>query len=206
MKLYYSPGACSQAPHIILHEIGLDHQAVRVDLRAKTLEDGSDYLAINPKGAVPALQLASGEVLTENAVILQYLGDRANWPEVLPPMGDFRRYRVLEMVNFITTELHKRFGFLFNRDATDDMKKLVAGELEKKLDFMDRSLADGPFLFGDDLTLPDAYLFVMAGWADKLFGLGRWSNLKAFRARMIERPSVRHVLRLEGLLQEEPAG
>jgi len=206
MKLYYSPGACSQAPHIILHEIGLDHQAVRVDLRAKTLEDGSDYLAINPKGAVPALQLASGEVLTENAVILQYLGDRANWPEVLPPMGDFRRYRVLEMVNFITTELHKRFGFLFNRDATDDMKKLVAGELEKKLDFMDRSLGDGPFLFGDDLTLPDAYLFVMAGWADKLFGLDRWSNLKAFRVRMIERPSVRHVLRLEGLLQEEPAG
>ena len=206
MKLYYSPGACSQAPHIILHEIGLDHQAVRVDLRAKTLEDGSDYLAINPKGAVPALQLASGEVLTENAVILQYLGDRANWPEVLPPMGDFRRYRVLEMVNFITTELHKRFGFLFNRDATDDMKKLVTRDLGKKLDFIDQRLGEGPFLFGDDLTLPDAYLFVIAGWADKLFGLDRWSNLKAFRARMIERPSVRHVLRLEGLLQEEPAG
>jgi len=206
MKLYYSPGACSQAPHIILHEIGLDHQAVRVDLRAKTLEDGSDYLAINPKGAVPALQLASGEVLTENAVILQYLGDRANWPEVLPPMGDFRRYRVLEMVNFITTELHKRFGFLFNRDATDDMKKLVTRDLGKKLDFIDQRLGEGPFLFGDDLTLPDAYLFVIAGWAEKMLGLDRWPNLKAFRMRMTERPSVRDVLRLEGLLQEEPAG
>src|SRR5438270_3236593 len=133
MKLYYSPGACSQAPHILLHEIGLDHDAARVDLRAKTLEDGSDYLAINPKGAVPALQLDSGEVLTENAVILQYLGDRANWPEVLPPLGDFRRYRVLEMVNFITTELHKRFGLLFNPRAGDETKKLVTEELASKL-------------------------------------------------------------------------
>ena len=121
MKLYCSPGACSQAPHILLHEIGLDHDAARVDLKAKTLEDGSDYLKVNPKGAVPALQLDSGEVLTENAVVLQYLGDRAGWPEVLPPLGNFRRYRVLEMVNFITTELHKRFGFLFSRDATDEM-------------------------------------------------------------------------------------
>ena len=118
MKLYWSPGACSQAPHILLHEIGTDHDARRVDLKTKKLEDGSDYLAINPKGAVPALQLDSGEVLTENAVILQYLGDRTSWPEVLPPMGDFRRYRVLELVNFITTELHKRFGFLFGNAST----------------------------------------------------------------------------------------
>src|SRR5689334_19263241 len=132
MKLYYSPGACSQAPHILLHEIGLDHEAVRVDLRTKKLEDGSDYLKVNPKGAVPALQLDSGEVLTENAVVLQYLGDRANWPEVLPPMGDFRRYRVLELVNFITTELHKRFSYLFSRDASEEMKQFVLKELEKK--------------------------------------------------------------------------
>ena len=103
LTLYYSPGACSQAPHILMHEIGLDHDARRVDLKAKTLEDGSDYLKINPKGAVPALQLESGEVLTENAVVLQYIGDRTAWPEVLPPLGNFRRYRVLEMVNFITT-------------------------------------------------------------------------------------------------------
>jgi glutathione S-transferase len=110
MILYYSPGACSQAPHILLHEIGMDHDSKRVDLKSKTIEDGSNYLKINPKGAVPALQLDSGEVLTENAVILQYLGDRAAWPEVFPPLGDFRRYRVLELVNFITTELHKRFS------------------------------------------------------------------------------------------------
>ena len=207
MKLYYSPGACSQAPHILLHEIGLDHDAARVDLKAKKLEDGGDYLKINPKGAVPALQLDSGEVLTENAVILQYLGDRANWPEVLPPMGDFRRYRVLEMVNFITTELHKRFGMLFNPNAGDDTKRLVTDELGKKLDYIDQQLGDGPFLFGDDLTLPDAYLFVITGWAEKMLGgLDRWPNLKAFRARMMERPSVRNVLEFEGLLEAQPAG
>jgi len=206
MKLYYSPGACSQAPHILLHEIGLEHDAARVDLKAKKLEDGSNYLAINPKGAVPALQIDSGEVLTENAVILQYLGDRTNWPEVLPPLGDFRRYRVLEMVNFITTELHKRFGFLFNPDATDEMKNVVIADLSKKLDYIDERLGDGPFLFGEQLTLPDPYLFVIAGWTEKLIGLHQWKNLAAFRGRMMNRPAVRHVLRFEGLLEEEPAG
>ena len=207
MKLYYSPGACSQAPHILLHEFGVVHVAVRVDLKTKKLEDGSDYLAINPKGAVPALELDSGEVLTENAVVLQYLGDRASWPEVLPPLGDFRRYRVLEMVNFITTELHKRFGFLFDREATDEFKQFVKGGLETKLDWIDQRLGAGPFLFGDELTLPDTYLFVIARWADKMLGgLDRWPNLRAFFERMQRRDSVRHVLRFEGLLEKEPAG
>ena len=206
MKLYYAPGACSQAPHILLHEIGLDHDAARVDLKAKRLEDCSDYLLVNPKGAVPALQLDSGEVLTENAVILQYLGDRTNWPEVLPPMGDSRRYRVLEMVNFITTELHKRFGFLFNRDATDEFKQFVIRDLSDKLDYIDGRLGSGPFLFGDQLTLPDPYLFVITGWADKFMGLDKWPNLAAFRERMMQRPAVRHVLKFEGLLETEPAG
>jgi len=206
MILYYSPGACSQAPHILLHEIGLEHDARKVDLKAKTLEDGSDYLKVNPKGAVPALQLDSGEVLTENAVVLQYLGDRANWPEVLPPLGDFRRYRVLELVNFITTELHKRFGFLFNPKASEEMKGLVTEELGKKLDHIDQRLGDGPFLMGEDFTLPDAYLFVITGWAEHFLGLKQWPNLAAFRERMMKRPSVRHVLKFEGLLQEEAAG
>jgi glutathione S-transferase len=206
MKLYYSPGACSQAPHILLHEIGLDHDAARVDLKAKTLDDGRDYLAINSKGSVPALELDSGEVLTENAVILQYLGDRANWPEVLPPLGDFRRYRVLEMVNFITTELHKRFSFLFS-NASDETKSFVTDQLTKKLDWIDDRLGAGPFLFGDDLTIPDPYLFVMARWADKMLGgLDRWPNLRAFYGRMLERESVRNVLRFEGLLEAQPAG
>ena len=206
MKLYYSPGACSQAPHILLHEIGLEHDAERVDLKTKTLENGSDYLKINPKGAVPALELVSGEVLTENAVILQYLGDRTAWPEVLPPLGNFRRYRVLELLNFITTELHKRFSFLFNREATDEFKTFVKGDLGKKLSWIDQRLGDGPFLMGDELTLPDCYLFVMTRWADKMLGLDQWPNLRCFHERMMQRDSVRHVLRLEGLLEAEPAG
>jgi glutathione S-transferase len=207
MKLYYSPGACSQAPHILLHEIGLHHDAERVDLSEKRTESGSDFLAVNAKGAVPALELDSGEILTENAVILQYLGDRSGLGEVLPDIGSFSRYRVLELVNFITTELHKRFGYLFSPDATDEMKKFVIRDLSKKLDYIDAQLGEGPFLMGDELTLPDPYLFVIASWADKMLGgLDRWPNIKAFRERMLDRPSVRHVLRFEGLLQEEPAG
>jgi glutathione S-transferase len=206
MKLYYSPGACSQAPHILLHEIGLDHDAARVDLKTKKLEDGSDYLKINPKGAVPALQLDSGEVLTENAVVLQYIGDRAGWPEVLPPLGNFRRYRVLEMVNFITTELHKRFSFLFNREASDEVKQFVKGDLSKKLSWINERLGDGPFLMGDDLTLPDPYLFVITRWTDKMIGLDQWPNLRAFYERMQQRDSVHDVLRFEGLLEKEAAG
>jgi glutathione S-transferase len=205
VKLYYSPGACSQAPHILLHEIGLSHDAARVDLKSHTLEDGSSYYQVNPKGSVPALELDNGEVLTENAIILQYLGDRAG-SDVLPTQGEFRRYRVLEMVNFITTELHKRFGFLFNPDATDEMKQLVTRDLGKKLDYIDERLGTGPFLFGDTLTIADVYLFVIVAWTKKMIGLGKWPKLKAFRERMLGRPSVRHVLRFEGLLEEEVAG
>lgn len=202
MILYYSPGACSQAPHILLHETGLSHDAKRVDLKTKTLEDGSNYLDINPKGAVPALQLDNGDVLTENAVVLQYLGDRAGSSAVLPPLGDFRRYRVLELVNFITTELHKRFGILFDRQASDETKAYAKDAIGKKLDYIDGQLGDGPFLMGEELTLPDPYLFVITGWADKMIGLDRWPNLRAFRERMMQRPAVRNVLEFEGLLEK----
>jgi glutathione S-transferase len=205
MKLYYATGACSQAPHILMHEIGLSHDAARVDLKSHTLEDGSSYYQVNPKGSVPALALDNGEVLTENAIILQYLGDRTS-SDVLPPLGDFRRYRVLEMVNFITTELHKRYGFSFNREATVEFKEFVKRDVAKKLDWIDQRLGDGPYLFGADLTIADPYLFVMTRWTDKFIGLDRWPHLAFFRERILERPSVRHVLRFEGLLQEEPAG
>jgi glutathione S-transferase len=206
MKLYYSPGACSQAPHILLHEIGLDHDAARVNLKSKTLDDGSSYLTINPKGAVPALELDSGDVLTENAVILQFLGDRSSVGEVLPSLGQFRRYRVLEWVNFITTELHKSFAPLFKPDAADETKRFFREQIARKLDYVDEQLGSGPFLCGDELTIADPYLFVISSWTDKMIGLNNWPNLIAFRERMLERPSVRHVLRFEGLLEEQPAG
>ncbi len=205
MILYYSPGACSQAPHILMHELGFSHDAKRVDLKNKRLEDGSSYLDVNPKGAVPALQLDNGEVLTENAVILQFLGDRAGSTDVLPGFGNFRRYRVLELVNFITTELHKRFGFLFGADTSAEMKEIVIQQLGKKLDYIDEQLGSGPFLMGDELTLPDPYLFVITGWTEKMIGLDRWPNLRSFRERMMRRPSVRNVLSFEGLLERAPA-
>lgn len=205
MILYYSPGACSQAPHILLHEIGLEHDAKRVDLKSKKLEDGSDYLKINPKGAVPALQLESGEVLTENAVVLQYLGDRASWPEVLPTLGNFRRYRVLELVNFITTELHKSFAPLFKPDAGDETKSYFRGLIAERLTYIEGRLGDGPYLMGEELSIADPYLFVIAGWAEKMIGLDKWVKLAAFRERMLARPSVRHVLEFEGLLEKEAA-
>jgi len=203
MKLYYSPGACSQAPHIILHETGLSHDAVKVDLKEKKTEDGRDYRTINPKGSVPAIELDNGEVLTENAVVLQYLGDRAGLGDFLPQFGDFRRYRVLEWVNFITTELHKSFGPLFKADAGEEVKAFAKKTVGERLDYVEGEFA-GPFLMGDDMTLGDAYLFVITGWTEKMIGLDRWPKLAAFRARMMEREAVRHVLRFEGLLKEEP--
>jgi len=205
MKLYYSPGACSQAPHILLHEIGLTHDAARVDLKSKTLEDGKSYLQVNPKGSVPALELDNGEVLTENAVILQYLGDRAS-SGVLPDVGHFGRYRVLEWVNYITTELHKSFAPLFTPAAGDETKQFFREAIAHKFDYVDRQLGSGPFVMGDTLTIADPYLFVIASWGDAVIGLGNWPNLVAFRERMLERPSVRNVLQFEGLLREEAAG
>lgn len=203
--LYYSPGACSQAPHILMHEVGMEHDAKRVDLKTKKLADGSDYLKVNPKGAVPALELEDGEVLTENAVILQYIGDETPSSGVLPVFGEFRRYRVLELVNFITTELHKRFGLLFDREASEEFKEFVTRGLSKKLGYIDGRLRSGPFLMGEELTLPDPYLFVITRWTDRMIGLQDWPNLHAFYERMLERSSVRNVLRFEGLLQEQVA-
>ncbi len=205
MKLYYSPGACSQAPHILLHEVGLSHDAARVDLKTKMVEDGRSYLQVNPKGSVPALEVDNGEVLTENAVILQYLGDRAG-SDVLPDAGHFSRYRVLEWVNYITTEVHKSFSPLFSPTAGDETKQSFRDAIAHKFDYVDRRIGSGPFLMGNTLTIADPYLFVMLGWGERLIGLDKWPNLAAFRERMMERPSVRGVLQFEGLLREEAAG
>jgi glutathione S-transferase len=207
MKLYFAPGACSQAPHIVLHELGLSHDAARVNFPSKTLEDGTSYLQVNPKGAVPALELDGGEVLTENAVIMQYLGDRAGSPELLPPLGDFRRYRVLEWVNYIATELHKGFGPLWNPASAPEWKAATRELVGKKFDYVEGRLGDGPYLMGERFTIADAYLFVILGWTTMHdIDLARWPNLTAFRERVMQRPAVRHVLQFEGLLEDETAG
>lgn len=205
MVLYYAKGACSQAPHIILHEAGFDHDSIRVDLKTKQTERGEDYPAINPKGAVPALRLDDGEVLTENAVVLQYLGDKERGL-LLPQVGDLRRYRVLEWLNFIATELHKSFGPFF-KPSGEETKQFARDLVASKFDFVEGQIGEKPFLMGDSFTLPDAYVFVMLGWlgAAKL-DQARWPKLQAYRRRIEQRPSVRQVLEFEGLVPAEAAG
>ena len=206
MKLYYAPGACSQAVHILLHETGVDHETELVDLRAKRTATGADYWAVNPKGAVPALDIGHGEVLTENAAILQYLGDLSGNSTLLPPVGELRRYRVLEWLNFIATELHKGFGPLWNPNASADSKQGARDLLGKKFDYVEQHFGPGPFLLGEHLTIADPYLFVMANWTGVHdIDLGRWPGLVAFTRRMRERPAVQIVLHAEGLVEEEVA-
>ena len=198
MKLYYFPGACSQAPHIVLIEAGLPFEAVKVDLRTKRLETGEDYLAINPKGSVPALALDDGSILTENAVVLQYIADLAPEAALIPPYGTLERYRVLEWLNYIATELHKGFSPLFH--PTGEPRAHAIEAISARLDFVERALGGGgPYLAGPTFTVADAYLFVILGWA-RVFhiDLARWPALGTLRARMAERPAVHAALRAEG--------
>ena len=198
MKLYYSPGACSQAPHIALLETGLPFELVKVDLATKRLETGEDYEAINPKSAVPALALDDGELLTENAVILQYIADRAPDARLIPPVGTLARYRVLEWLNYIATELHKGFAPLFH--PTGEPRAHAMEAIAAKFDFVESQLGMGPYLGGAGFGIADAYLFVVLGWARVFhFDFARWPGLKAFRERMSERPAVRAALHAEGL-------
>jgi glutathione S-transferase len=202
MKLYYAPGACSLAPHIALHEAGLSFDPVKVDLRAKKLEGGEDYWTINPKGAVPALGLDDGEVLTENAAVLQYIADQVPASGLLPPVGDLRRYRVLEWLNYVATELHKGYGPLWNPGSTDEAKQATRELLAKKFDYVQQQLGERPYLLGQAFTLPDAYLFVMLTWMRiHQIDLSRWPGLTAFSERVKARPSVQAAMRAEGLVQ-----
>ena len=198
MKLYYAPGACSQAPHIILLETGLPFEAVRVDLETKRLETGEDYLDVAPKGAVPALELDDGQLLTENAVVLQYIADQAPGWHLIPPFGTIERYRVLEWLNYIATELHKGFAPLFH--PTGEPRAHAMETIGTKLDYVEGELGLGPWLVGADFGVADAYLFVVLGWARHFhFDFARWPGLKAFRQRVGERPAVRAALHAEGL-------
>lgn len=202
MKLYYTPGACSQAPHIALNEAGLQFDPVLVDLRAKKLPGGDDYFAVNPKGSVPALGLDDGEVLTENAAILQFIGDQAPASGLLPQLGDFRRYRAIEWLNYIATELHKGFGPLWNPSSTPEAKDGARDLLAKKFDYVQQRLGDGPYLLGGAFTAPDAYLFVVLGWTRiHQIDLSRWPGLVAYVSRVSERPAVQATLQKEGLAQ-----
>jgi len=200
MKLYYSKGACSLVPRIVIYEIGLKSEFESVNLKDKVTESGTNFLEINPKGAVPVLLTDNGKILTENAVIQQYLADTHHATDLLPPISDFNRYRVLEWLNYVSTDLHKGFGPLFNPKVTEEMKKDVfRPNLISKLKIVDKSLGKS-FIMGSNFTLPDAYLFVMIYWLPKVnISLDEFANLGSYFERLKERDSVAKAIADEGL-------
>lgn len=202
MKLYYSPGACSLSPHIALLEAGLPYDLVKVDLRAKKLENGDDYLTVNPKGQVPALKLDSGEMVTEGPVIVQMIADQAKDKHLAPARDTAERYKLLEWLNFITTELHKNFSPLFAPALSDDTKAFFKDRLAAKFKYLDSQLAGRDYLMGRQFTVADGYLFVMLSWAERLkLDLSGFPNLTAYKARVAARPKVQEALIKEGLLR-----
>lgn len=200
MKLYYSPGACSMAVHITLNEGDFSFDKEQVDLATKKTASGADFTAINPNGYVPALQLNNGEVLTEAAVILAYLADQAPERKLAPATGSMERYRLQEKLNFITTELHKGFGSLFNPAMPDDWRVQVKEGLGKRLDYIARQLKDKQYLMGEQFSIADAYLFTILGWSKLVkVDLSPWPVLASYTARIAERPSVQAAMKAEGL-------
>jgi len=202
MKLYYSKGACSQVPHIIINELGLPCQFISVDLQNKKTQTGENFLNITPKGAVPALELDNGEVLTENIAIEQYLADSHDAMHLLPPVGSFKRYRVLEWLSFASTDLHKGFGPLFNPQVPESQKQeIFIPALSKRFDYVDQHLSNHEYLIGKEYTLPDAYVFVLQGWLKAVkIDRTQWKNLARHYDAIKARPAVQKTLKEEGLL------
>jgi glutathione S-transferase len=202
MKLYYSPGACSLSPHIALLEAGLPYDLVKVDLRSKKLENGDDFLKVNPKGQVPALALDSGELVTEGPVIVQMIADSVAARNLAPARDSAERYKLLEWLNFITAELHKNFSPLFSPVLPDETKAFFKDRLMGKLKYIDSALAGHDYLLGNQFTVADAYLFAMLCWADRMkFDLSALPTLVAYKARVAARPKVQEALTKEGLLK-----
>jgi glutathione S-transferase len=200
MKLYFKPGACSLSPHIVLEELGLPHEAVAVDLKTKKLADGSDYLAINPKGYVPALQLDSGEVLTEGPAIVQYLADQKPEKKLAPASGTIERYRLQSWLTFIGTEIHKSFSPLFNAAMPEEAKAFARANLERRLGWVNQQLAGKDYLMGADFTVADAYLYTVTNWARVVkLDISAYTDLTAYRDRVAARPGVLAALKAEGL-------
>jgi glutathione S-transferase len=202
MKLYYSPGACSLSPHIALLEAGLPYDLVKVDLRAKKLENGDDYLKVNPKGQVPALALDNGEVVTEGSVIVQMIADKVRDKNLAPARDSAERYKLLEWLNYIGTELHKNFGPMFSPVLADDAKAFFKDRVMGKFKYVDSQLAGHDYVMGKQFTVADGYLFTMLSWAERMkFDLSAMPNLLAYKARVGARPKVQEALTKEGLMK-----
>jgi glutathione S-transferase len=203
MRLYYSPGACSLSPHIVLREAGLKFDLERVDLAAKKVkESGADYLQINPKGQVPVLQLDDGDKLTEGPAIVQYIADQKPESGLAPANGTRPRYHVQEWLNFVTSDLHKVFAPLFRPTTPEEFVKITKETLANKFAYLDQHLAKNQYLLGDKFSVADAYCFVVVGWSKyKEIDLGRWPNLKAYMDRVAARPKVQEAMKAEGLIK-----
>ena len=202
MKLYYSPGACSLSPHIALLEAGLPYELVKVDLRAKKLENGDDFLKVNPKGQVPAAQFDSGELVTEGPVIVQMIADLAG-KNLAPARDSQERYKLLEWLNYITTELHKNIGPMFSPLLAEEAKGFFKDRAMAKFKYLETALDGRDYLMGKEFTVADGYLFTMLMWAtDRLkFDLSEMPNLLAYKARVAARPKVQEAMAKEGLLK-----
>ena len=202
MKLYYTPGACSLSPHIVLLEAGLPFTLEKVDLKTKKTEKGADYLPINSKGAVPTLELDDGRRLTEGAAIVQYLADQKPESGLAPRAGTFERYQLMEILNYIASEVHKGFGPLFNPAITAEWKAAVLANLDKKFEWLTGFIGSKNFLLGNSFTVADAYLFTILSWSDHVgIDLKKWPVLSAYHARIAQRPKVQETLKAEGLLK-----
>lgn len=200
MKLYFSPGACSLAPHIVARESGIELALEKVDTKAKTTASGRDYLAINPKGYVPAIELDDGELLTEGPAIVQFLADSKPEAGLAPPAGTMARYRLQEMLGFINSELHKAYTPLFDPACTPELRKNREEHLHKRYAVLEQLLGEREHLLGDRFTVADAYLFTVTNWAPFVkLDLSPFPNLRAFQQRVADRPAVRAAMAAEGL-------
>lgn len=198
MKLYFSPGACSLSPHIVLRELGLPFEAIKVDLATKQAADGTDFRTINPKGYVPALQLDNGQVLTEGPAIVQYLADQVPDKQLAPANGSWERYRLQEWLNFISTELHKQFSPLFNAANPDSVKDAQKTKLAQRFGEISPLLEKQDYLMGDRFGVADAYLFTVLGWSKYFhFDLNQWPGIAKFVERVGARPAVAEALDVE---------
>lgn len=202
MKLYYSTGTCSLSPHIVLLEAGLPYTLEKIDFATKKTSTGIDYFTINSKGTVPALQLDDGRLLTEGPAIVQYLADQRPDAGLAPRVGTFERYQLMEMLNYITSEVHKGFSPLFNPKISADWKASALANLEKKFDWLSGFLENKTFLMGNGFTVADAYLFTVLSWTRHLkIDLARWPVLAGYQSRVAPRPAVQQALKEEGLLK-----
>lgn len=202
MKLYFSPGACSMAPHIVLREAGLPFDLEKVDIPKRQTASGEDFTKINPKGYVPAIKLDNGQVLTEGPAITQYLADQKPSSGLAPPPGTMERYRLMEWLNFITSEIHKQFSPLFNPKTPAEWRENQINLLNRRFDFLAQSLDGKQYLMGDKFTVADAYLFTVLNWSNRFkIDLEKWPKLKDYMSRVAARPAVKDAMKAEGLIK-----